>query len=521
MAVNKIAVLFSFVGNRDPYPEESEEWGPLLCLLNERYFHRVYLFCSGYEYFERARMVEEVLGERTDKGTESNKTKFAFINLDIFSPVDYEEVYTKIKDAVDKILGQLRHLKVELSILLDSGTPQMQTVWFLLARSGYIPARLLQGIPPRFTGGAYKVREVNLDKGIFPEIKLRRDDIRVQGNKSSGDRWITTTTRAEIIGESDPIRETLQRALRIASYDITVLIRGETGTGKELVAKFIHQHSDRAEKPFLPVNCASITSTLAESELFGHEKGAFTGASRSRLGQFRAADRGIVFLDEVGDLPPEVQPKLLRVLEEKTLLPLGADTGLTVDIRVIAATNKNLEQMIDEGTFRRDLYERLNQVTLEVPPLRERQEDIPLLSATFLKEWNEKHGENKRFSEEAMHYILSYPWPGNVRQLENTVISVCAVSQSDLIGPEILPPAILSYFNKEPPLPGIEIKLPQSGVDLKALLYQIERDYYEKALKISGGNREQAARLLKINPPAFRKALKERFGFDGSVEGFP
>jgi len=405
-------VLFSFVGNRDPYVENSDEYGPVLSLLEACSFSRVFLFCTGPEYFERARSVENIV----QKNNES--CKFSFISLELESVIDYEEIFTRLKETVTTVIESIKNLDPEVSVLLDPGTPQMQTVWFLLAKSGFLHARLLQGIPPRFAQGIYKVKEVDLESSVLPSISIP-----VEQKTGRERKWFTPVTTAGIIGETSSFKNALEKALQYASYDVSILIRGETGTGKGLLAKFIHDNSERKGNPFQPVNCSSISANLVESEFFGHVKGAFTGAEQDRVGKFRAADTGTIFLDEVGDLPLDMQPKLLKVLEDKRLQPVGADKEIEVNIRIIAATNKNLEEMIEKNLFRRDLYERLNQVTLMVPPLKDRQEDIPLLTRTFVEEWNRKYGEAKGLSEETMKYLFEYTWPGNVRELQNAVIT--------------------------------------------------------------------------------------------------
>jgi transcriptional regulator with PAS, ATPase and Fis domain len=317
-----------------------------------------------------------------------------------------------------------------------------------------------------------------------------------------------------LVGQHPAFLEVLEKARRVAAYDISVLIQGETGTGKGLLARLIHENSARASGPFVSLNCSAIGASLAESELFGHVKGAFTGADHNRPGRFRTAEGGTLFLDEIGDLPLEIQPKLLRALEEKTILPVGADAEVKVNARILGATNQDLPTLIGQGRFRRDLYERLAQLVLQLPPLRERPTDIPLLIRRFLCDWNTANGEEKEISEEAMRYLLDYPWPGNVRELANSVTAMCGCCTPRLrkpIPPELLPVAILEHFRRPGSTPELTLSLSPSGVDLKALLFQIEKHFYGQALRRVEGNKEKAAALLGLNAPAFRKALRERF----------
>jgi transcriptional regulator with PAS, ATPase and Fis domain len=326
--------------------------------------------------------------------------------------------------------------------------------------------------------------------------------------------WITVGSD-KIIGESPVFLRAFETASRVAGYgDISVLISGETGTGKELVARLIHEKSERANKPFLPINCSSIAPTLAESELFGYKKGAFTGAHNERLGLFRAAEGGTVFLDEIGEMPLELQPKLLRVLEEKKVMPIGFDRELPVDVRVLAATNQKLEDRIEKGLFRCDLYERIRQVVIELPPLRERVADVPLLAEEFLRQWNEEYGETKRFTEDLLSCFTEYPWPSNVRGLQNAVSHICAISQSDLLTVELLPTDLLEYFNRNKKKTEFNLTLPEDGVDINAMIYQIKEHFFKQALNQTEANREKAATLLGLNPPAFRKALREQFDIE-------
>jgi two-component system response regulator PilR (NtrC family) len=297
----------------------------------------------------------------------------------------------------------------------------------------------------------------------------------------------------------------------VARYDLSVLLLGETGSGKELFARLIHENSGRKSRPFVPINCSAISRQIAESELFGHKKGAFTGAVSDREGFFAIADQGTIFLDEVGDLPQELQPKLLRVLESDTYAPVGESRSFTISVRVIAATNKPLDTLAEEGAFRFDLLSRLKQYALEIPPLRERRNDIPLLVRHFLDEWNRTYNEKKSLHPDVLSFLLSYTWPGNVRELRNTVIGMCAACPYDEITPLSLPGTLKNFF-QEGCASGGDAVIPPSGVDLKDILHETEKAYYLKALDMAGGNRSQAARLLGVEPAAFRKALRERFG---------
>ncbi len=511
-------VLFSFVGNRDPYIENSDdEFGPVLSLLAAESYSRVYLICTGSDYIERARTVEKIAQEETEN------RKFNFIDLDLESPIDYEEIYAKLSRALKVTSKQVQTTRVRNTVLLDPGTPQMQTVWFLLVKSGEFPARLVQGIPPRFAGGTYKVREVNPAGSVLPDIVIRHGGKNTGGSfeetpssfvEDLGDRWISSAD-LRIIGSSPVLLSVLEQAKRFAKYSSNILLRGETGSGKGVIAKYIHQLSPRSNKPLANANCSSISPTIAESTLFGHTKGAYTDAGADRLGLFRSADGGTVFLDEIGDLPLEIQPKLLKVIEEKTLIPLGSDREFKVDVRIIAATNRNLEELIEEGKFRMDLYQRLNEMSLEIPALRERGNDIMEIGQEFLNEWNREFKENRQISHEAWDYLLRYGWPGNIRELYNAIRNMCGKTGADVLKPEFLPPQILNHFKAERSLVPLRPGIPDEGVDVRGVLFEIERWFYQEALKKAGGNGEQAAKLLSVNGPAFRKACKERFGLAG------
>jgi two-component system response regulator AtoC len=301
-----------------------------------------------------------------------------------------------------------------------------------------------------------------------------------------------------IIGNSPRMKNLFSLIEKISGSDSTVLILGESGTGKELVATTIHYQSKRKDGPLIKVNCAALPEGLIEAELFGHEKGAFTGAVKKKQGRFELADGGTIFLDEVGDLPLSTQAKLLRVIQERTFERVGGTETIRVDVRIIGATNKNLQKEVENGTFREDLFYRLNVIPLLIPPLRERREDIPDLVEFFLKRFNARLSKNARFSKEAMELLLEYDYPGNVRELENIVERVVTLSTGELIKKEDLPlPLITSQSSNYP--------------SLSEITNRAEREYIVRVLKLTGGNRTRAAEMLGIS----RKTLWEKLNAYG------
>ena len=300
--------------------------------------------------------------------------------------------------------------------------------------------------------------------------------------------------RDKIISRSNVMESLLQQSKQVAKSDFSLLIHSQSGTGKELLAKAIHLASPRYQQPFTAINCAAIPEQLLESELFGHNKGAFTGAEKSHIGLFQATDGGTLFLDEIGDMPMSFQVKLLRALQEKEVRPVGSTQSINVDVRIISATHKNLQQAIIDNTFREDLYYRLNVVELELPPLSERREDIPLLAQHFLsKSTEQSHINISGFSQEAMEILISASWPGNIRQLQNVVEQAVALSTEPLISEMLIKNALR---DKTTILP--------SFVQARD---KFERDYLAKLLKITAGNVSQAAKIAQRNRTEFYKLL--------------
>jgi transcriptional regulator with PAS, ATPase and Fis domain len=310
-----------------------------------------------------------------------------------------------------------------------------------------------------------------------------------------------------IVGQTPAIREVLRLIERVAETDSTVLIRGESGVGKELVARALHRQSRRARQPFVVVDCASLHENLLQSELFGHEKGAYTGAVRLKHGLFEVADRGTIFLDEIGEVTPPLQVKLLRVLETGVFRRVGGTADVRVDVRVIAATNRALENMMQAGAFREDLYYRLNVFTVPIPPLRERREDIPLLVAHFIRNSAIVPKRNVDVSPEAMEVLIRYPWPGNARELANVIERALILSEGSRLLPENLPI-------------GIRRSSPDAAVTnggRRPTLEEAERRYILQVLDECGGHRQKAATILGISERNLYRKLKQ-FGASGPRE---
>jgi DNA-binding NtrC family response regulator len=318
-----------------------------------------------------------------------------------------------------------------------------------------------------------------------------------------------------ILGEHERLLEVFHVLARIAPTDYTVLIEGESGTGKELIARAVHAASHYRDGPFVPVNCAAIPDTLIESELFGHSRGAFSGATRDREGRFSAADGGTLFLDEIGEMSPAAQAKLLRVLEDGEFTPVGETTLRRVDVRIVTATNRDLGAMAEHGRFRPDLFYRLHQVPIRLPSLRERVDDIPQLAEHFLLRAARRLGrEIDAFSPAAMRHLCEYQWPGNVRELENAIERAALLhTGAGCIGIADLPQPILGSARTEPAAPDRRttlVDLPSAGLDLRELLVRVEQQLIEQALARCNGNKSGAARLLGLNRTTLTEKLRRR-----------
>jgi len=330
-----------------------------------------------------------------------------------------------------------------------------------------------------------------------------------------------------IIGESKPIRDVFDVVTRAAGSQSTVMIYGESGTGKELIARALHMNSPRASKPFIAVNCGAIPHELLEGELFGYEKGSFTGAVNTRIGRLELANQGTIFFDEIGDMPTSLQVKLLRVLAEREIDRIGSTKPTSIDIRVITATHRNLEESIKEGSFREDLFYRLNIIPINLPPLRERKTDIPLLANHFLKQFKGT-GVPKTISDEAMQFLVNYSWPGNIRELANFVERMVVLSIGSTITPRDLPEKVLGDTPKDQWQPlekdeegnpaqilqqslrqSFHVGIPEEGINLKKMVEEFEKELLLEALEKTGWVKNKAANLLDLNRTTLVEKLKK------------
>lgn len=410
--------------------------------------------------------------------------------IDLISPIHYASIYTEVSKHL-KDLGLPRD-DVDLTFHLSPGTPAMVAIWIMLAKTRF-PAKLIQ--TSQKSGLESVDFSFDLANDFLPEF-LQRSGERIErlahGPKEAAPHF------GKIVHRSESVKKLIQLAQRMAAHDVPVLILGETGTGKELFAEAIRATSDRSDKPFITVNCGSIAPELANSELFGHVKGAFTGAANHRKGHFQEAHGGTLFLDEVGDLPPETQVRLLRALQAKEVIPLGDSKSVKVDVRIIAATHRDLAADVASGRFREDLFHRLAVGILRLPPLRERDGDVDLLVDTFLDQINadargKPEAQEKILSADARKILLSYAWPGNIRELYHSLLRASIWSTGAEIQSEDVRSALLQIRRQGDDVLGRPLT---QEFDLQALLDEISRSYITRALKQTGERKTLAAKLL-------------------------
>jgi transcriptional regulator with PAS, ATPase and Fis domain len=466
-------------------------------------YDRVYLL-TNYKH-ERSQSYCDWLATKT--GVPAGEIELSEIALP--SPVDYDAIYSEVSKNL--VAAGLPRDDVHLTFHLSPGTPAMAVIWIVLARTRF-PARLIQ------TARGGSVQEVkfftDVADAFLPEY-LRRGTRRIE-KLASGLR-VPAPEFAAVVHQSEAVARQIELARRMAAYDAPILILGETGTGKELFAEAIHKASRRAAGRFVPVNCGAIAPELASSELFGHVRGAFTGAVRDHKGHFQEAHGGTLFLDEVGDLPLDTQARLLRVLQSKIVTPVGGSKSIPVDVRIVAATHRDLTADVATGRFREDLFHRLAVGILSLPPLRDRGADVALLVDRFIERINadgagRPEAVRKLLSEDAKKLLTSHAWPGNVRELYHTLLRATMWTRGEVIEATDIRSALVVMPAEAPS--SFDRPLAQ-GFDLEALLDDVKRHYIRLALEKAGGRKGAAAKLLGFSNHQTLGNWMRRLGLEG------
>jgi DNA-binding NtrC family response regulator len=529
-------VLLTFTGFHDPFSKglvgEEEQPGPIVTLARETHFDRVVLFSTPGTTNHSAATLDAIAQISPD-------TLVHIEDFPLLDPTDYGEIRESLLSWINKT--KLEDTNDEYCVSIASGTPQMHVVWLSLIAGNQLKARILNTRPPRYvTKDKPLISEVILLPhllslaGVSPQksvssksahadsalksgevISASPDALKVQVLESKLPKSISEVQDYDfskaaqligIVGDHPEFLKVLEKASLLAPTKFPILILGETGTGKELLARFIHHLSRRPADKFIPLNCAAIPRDLVESTLFGHKRGSFTGAHEDRKGKFDVAHTGTLFLDELGELPSEIQAKFLRVLQDGVVEPVGEAKGHRVDVRVIAATNIDIEKAIRAGRLREDLYYRLKVGICHLPALRERRSDIQKIALSILERINSSVRHPKRFSRDALAWLISRPWSGNVRDLENTIESAAILTRGQEIGVSQLEMLEAGSHSRESKgfLPE-----PAEGFSMPEFLNQTRRGLIERALEIAGGKQRHAAGLLGVSPQALNKQIRD------------
>jgi len=486
-------VLFSFIGFHDPYPpgdESDKPIGPVLTAVEHLGVDRVVLLASANVKERTEQTLEEIQSRHPSVVGEMHM-------LVLPNPTDYSAIITQVREVFHEVNKEVE--SPEYIVATASGTAQMHACWLLLTQSGEIPAQVVQTHPPKFLKlGESPVKFINIGSAEFPRIQ--------PGFAVGEDEELSIEAACRsigIIGEHPIFVRALDEVANLASYNENILILGETGSGKEVFQKLITKMSDRSSQKVVTVNCAGLNAELIDSQLFGHRKGSFTGAVKDALGYFDKADGGILFLDEIGEIPIGLQAKLLRAIEYGEVQPVGGDTHHTVDVMFVAATNRDLSEMIQDGDFRQDLYQRFSS-KITIPALRARRTDISLLAIHFLDQWSRNHARGKQFSPEALQALCQYAWPGNVRELQSLVKQSAMGCRSR----EIIEEADLRFDQTATPTPYLPTV--QEGFNLEAYLTEQRRQIVEDAMSQVNGVKLRAAQLLGMSPQALGQYLSRQ-----------
>ncbi|MGQ9689480.1 MAG: RNA repair transcriptional activator RtcR family protein [Desulfobaccales bacterium] len=492
-------ILLTFSGFHDPYTlgliGQEEQPGPIISLIRIKDFDHVILFSTPNTKEHTSDTKDVILSLNPRIGV-------AIRDVPLIDPTDYLAILQGLRRHIREIIDQ--DPVADYFVAVASGTPQMHACWLLLVAGGELPARLLNIRPPRFvTREAPLVSEIDVTSPEFPLIRANISPMEIPDIPPPDLQ--SAIRKLGIVGDHPAMRQALETAALLAPSHVPLLILGETGTGKELFAHFIHLLSGRPSDRFIPVNCAAIPQELVESLLFGHKKGAFTGALSDQVGKFDLADNGTLFLDELGDLPSAIQAKLLRVIQDSMVEPVGARKPHPVDVRIIAATNQDLRRAVQSGKFRGDLYYRLNVGEIRLPPLRDRRSDIPPIALSILDRINANLRRPKRLAPGALTRLQGHSWPGNVRDLENVLERSARLTSKEVLEADDL----LINDPIASPDPLAMIPEPFAGFSLEEFLAQARQSLVLRAMEIAQGNQSAAARLLGVSPQAVHKFLKK------------
>jgi len=500
-------ILLTFTGFHDPYVkglvDQEEQPGPILSLVSVRTFDRIILLSTPAteQIAANTKSALHLLNPGID---------VAIKNLPLGDPTDYSLILRELRKHIREIQEDITGATYFIAV--TSGTPQMHACWVLLTASGEIPAHLLNVRPPRFvTKDRPLVEEIDFTTKDFPVIRAKTDDIEVSDIRPVD--LNTAIMQFGIVGDHLKTKEALEIAATLAPSDTPILIQGETGTGKELFARLIHRLSERSGESFVALNCAAIPEDLVESILFGHKRGSFTGSHNDQVGKFDTANNGTLFLDELAELPLQTQAKLLRVLQDGLVEPIGAKKPHKVNVRIVAATNRDLRTHIKQGKFREDLYYRLNVGEIKLPALRERRSDIPKIALYILDRINSNLKKPKQLSPSALTRLQGHIWPGNVRDLANVLERSVRLCRHEVLeADDLLITEPVTYADPLDALPE-----PHRGFSLEEYLSSARKQLILRALEATKGNQSEAARLLGITPQAVHKFLTtSKFNFNRS-----
>lgn len=491
-------ILLTFTGFHDPYSkglvDQDEQPGPILSLLKVRFFEHVFLFDTPTTRNITSNTKEAINALCPD-------CEVHILDMNLSDPTNYRDIFGGLNKHTHTI--QEKYGSAHFFISVASGTPQMHACWVLLAASGEIPSKILHVRPPRFvTKDLPPVSEIDLSSDEFPSVRFKSGSFHIDEHEVDVD---SARAQLGIVGDHPTMLKALEMGALLANSQVPILITGETGTGKELFARYVHVLSGRPRDTFVAVNCAAIPEDLVESILFGHKKGAFTGAISDQTGKFDAANKGTLFLDELGELPAPAQAKLLRVLQDRMVEPIGQTKGHVVDVRIVAATNRDLRKQIRKGSFREDLYYRLNVGEIKLPSLQERRSDISKLALHILDRLNSSLKRPRRLTADALGRLQAHSWEGNIRDLENVIERSVRLSRVEVLdASDLLITEPITYADPLDALPE-----PYDGFSLEEFLGSARKQIILRALEAANGNQSQAARMLGITPQAVHKFLNQ------------